>query len=160
MTIQQLLDQATEPDQRAAEAVEEAPRSRLSALIACAREQRMESVPFEMAFGETVVEVVLTEVRGFEWCDLTATAPPRPGNTEDVRIGANTDTVLARFPVDRIVIDGEHPTAEEWVQVVALIAAPFRSDIVAALWWIHWGRHVQQLKAATAAKNEKEASDG
>lgn len=119
---------------------------RFNELLAEAEESReFDSVPLELMIGEHLVPVIITEVDGAEWCDA-ASVPPRPFNSADARLGCNGDALLLTYPVDRIVIGDEHPTREEWAELVGFITAPDRIDITAALWWLHIGRH-EQAKA-------------
>lgn len=140
MNIHELLHEARPPVE-----VPE-PQRRFNELLAEAEASwEFESVPLELMIGEHLVSVVITEVHGAAWCDV-ASVPPRPFNSSDARLGCNGDALLLMYPVDHIVIGDEHPTREEWAELVGYITAPDRIDITAALWWLHIGRH-EQAKA-------------
>jgi len=143
VSIGDLLQEARPP---VVLAEESEPQRRFTELLAEAEaSHEFESVPLELMIGDHLVTVVITEVEGAAWCDA-ASVPPRPFNSSDVRLGCNGDALLLMYPVDRITIGDEHPTREEWAELVGYIAAPDRIDIIAALWWLHIGRH-EQAKA-------------
>ena len=130
------------------------PNHWLQELIDAERNRPLETVDFDVQIGAVLAAITLTEVRGYEWAEISAT-PPRPGNTEDARLGCHTDRLLAAYPVDRITVDGEHPAVEDWAALLDVIGAPSRADIVAALWWMHWGLPLE--RKANAKKHERGA---
>lgn len=142
MSIQELIEGASEP---------QAP-SPLSELIAAAKKRPMETIPVDIMFGDTAAQLVFTEIRGFEWTAIASKAP-RPGNTIDAQMRCNADELLAGYPLDRITIGDEHPTAEEWQEILAIIDGSARADIAAALWWVHIGLAEQRLAQMIGAEN-------
>lgn len=152
MSIQDLIDRTR--DDTPAE------KSRFQELLERARNRPMETMPIDIDFDGVTATVVITEIRGYEWANIAHTFP-RPGNTEDAKLGCNADQLLASYPVDRITIDGENPTVEQWTEICNLIDAATRATIVAALWWVHLGRPAETMRRLQALKHDtaKEGTD-
>lgn len=145
MSVRDLLNKAAPPPEEPTEAPDP---TGLRERIARAKARPKETMTVEVSFGDAVAEVVLTEISGGEWNEIACMSLPRPGNATDAFVGSNTDRLLELFPVDRITIDGDHPTEDEWLEVLQLLEAPFREDIATALSWIHVGRPRQELAEA------------
>lgn len=149
MSIQELLDEANPKP----------PLTGFDADLAAAMNREMETIDVEVVFGKSIALMTLTEINGGEWNQIACWLP-RPGNTQDAKLGCNTDEVLARYPVDRIVINGEHPTSEQWEQVLKIMTAADREDVVAALWWIHVGAPEEEKAALIALSERKRRRHG
>ncbi|WP_295778391.1 hypothetical protein [uncultured Microbacterium sp.] len=148
MSIQDLLEEANPRP----------PLTGFDADLEAAMNREMETIDVEVVFGKSIALMTLTEINGGEWSHIACWLP-RPGNTQDAKLGCNTDEVLARYPVDRIVINGEHPTPDQWEQVLKVMTAADREDVVAALWWIHVGAPEEE-KAALIALSERKKRRG
>lgn len=132
--------------------------NRIGDLIEAERARTPETLTVDMTFGPTSAAVTLTELKGALWGDVARQAPRR-GNTDDERLRANSDHLIEQYPVTHITIDGEHPTADQWFEIVALLDPPTRGDIVTAIWWMHYGRSIEEMRRVNAEKAE-EATDG
>lgn len=154
MSAQDLLDAAREPE----------PLRGLDALLAAPRD--FETIAVEVAVGNALGRIAITELPGGEWAELWSRAwPPRPGVADDYKVGfgCNVQTLIAQYPVSRIAVDGVHPTEEQWRELCDLIGAPAWSDLTAALWWIHVGQpmeNTQVLLEMEARARTSEAIDG
>ncbi len=162
MSIQHLLNEARRVSDETPEPAPSAPRpsSRIADLIEIERNKPLETVPFDMAFGETVAEVIIIQLRGHRWEDLPDSGP-RSDHPDDMQMNYNTAELLESWPTDSVTVAGDHPTPEQWKELVALIDAPARRDIVSALWWLHWGKPIETLKRLQIeqAQNQKGAQD-
>ncbi|WP_396659269.1 hypothetical protein [Microbacterium sp.] len=144
---QELIDAAKPPEMNER-------RKQLRIDIEAARNRRMEEIPVDVLIGDVAAKIVLTELWGHEWNNLACTFP-REGNQVDAAVRCNSDVLLEGYPTDRITIDGEHPTPEEWIELVRLLPAPCREDIVIGLWGVHIHRPEQQLARLLAEEKEK-----
>ena len=157
MSAQDLLDAAREHETRE-------PLRGLDALLATPRE--FETITVEVAVGNVLGQIAITELSGWEWAELWSRAwPPRPGVVEDLKVGfgCNVQILIAEYPVSRITVDGSIPTAEQWRELCDLIGAPAWSDLAAALWWMHVGQALeskQVLLDIEARAKKKEAGHG
>lgn len=109
-------------------------------LLSAAEAEPLESMDIAVVIGDVEATLTITEVRGYEWCAISETMP-RLGNLQDLQAGCDTDVLLQQYPVDRIVCANEHPSVEDWRRLCVLVDADARTDVVAALWWMHVGRY-------------------
>lgn len=160
MSIQDLLDSGKEPS----------PLSSLREAIEAMKNRPVRMFEFDMSIGETSAPVVISELRGKEWADLAGELP-RPGRYDDFMMGGfaskypgypgafgrNADAFLRDYPPHHITVAGEHPTAEQWHEIVDLLDAPSREDFIIGLQWLHWGAAAQEEREIRA---ESEAPHG
>ncbi len=153
MSIQELLDKAN-----GVEPLPPKPASNLSdrlrALIDAEKQKPLKTVPFEIELGGAWVEVVIIQVRGLDWSALTG-HEPRPGHAMDAKLQCNSDQLLEGWPTASVTVDGEHPSREQWEQILRLIDAPWRADIAATIHWIHWAEPMTRLKRLQIEREEK-----
>lgn len=151
MSIEDLLDRTRDdvPEQQ----------SHIRELIELARNRKMRTMPIDLYFDGVTATAVITEIRGGEWAGIASTFP-RPGNTEDAKLGCNADQILASYPVDRITINDENPSVAQWQEICNLLDASGRSDIVAALWWMHIEEPQRNIDAAKALVQLRESREG
>lgn len=145
MTIQDLLEAASEPTPPPP------PPTGFAAILAAAEAEPLNSMTIDMAIGEALCQIVITEIRGHEWAHTRDLAgPPRQGVTADYRLGCNAYAFLTGYPVASIAADGANPTEAQWGQLCALMGATTHDDLIAALWWMHIGEPQQNLAALMA----------
>ena len=153
MSIQEILDSGKVPQ----------PGELWQELIDEMKNRPLRTFEFDITIGEASAPVVISELRGKEWADLAGELP-RPGRYDDFMMGGfvskypgypgafgrNSDAFLRDYPPHRISIAGEHPTAEQWHEIVDLLDAPSREDFIIALQWLHWGATAQEEREIRA----------
>jgi hypothetical protein len=87
--------------------------------------------------GGEMVALTFTKLLGAEWSAITAINPPRKGAQLDSNLGYNLDAAAGAYPVDRLTVAGEHPTAPEWVELYGLLDSPWRETIALKLWGLN-----------------------
>lgn len=124
-------------------------------LIAKARAQieTPETVDVQVVVGDEIVQLKLTKILGADWIELTRIHPPRVGATLDGNLGYNVDGVSGEYPADKILVNGETGTAEDWAELYGLFDAPFRSSVATALWGLnHYGPTQKAAELGKALK--------
>ncbi len=120
------------------------------------KSRALRTFEFDMTIGDVSAPVVISELRGKEWADLSGEIP-RPGRYDDFMMGGfvsqypgypaafgrNADASLRDSPAHRITVAGEQPTTEQWREIVDLLDAPSREDFIVGLQWLHWGATAQ-----------------
>ncbi|MEV7692488.1 hypothetical protein AB0N73_04055 [Microbacterium sp. NPDC089189] len=120
-----------------------------------AKARQPETFVVDVQIGDEASSIVLTEVAGSEWNDLVAYCPARPHNVEDAKCGFDPGALLRRYPVDHVTIDGQLPSSEEWLDVLALLPASSFADLGVALWGLH---ELEPRKRLLAAVKKKESA--
>jgi hypothetical protein len=87
--------------------------------------------------GGQMVALTFTKLLGAEWSAITAVHPPRKGAQLDSNLGYNLDAAAAAYPVDKLTVDGEHPTAAEWAEFYGFLDAPWRETVTLKLWGLN-----------------------
>lgn len=108
----------------------------------------------DVEFGGEITVLGFTPIRGDEWDELTSEYPPRKGAVLDGNIGYNIKAVLKAFPVDHITVDGEPTTAEEYTEIVSVLASPHIKRASEVLF------HIQQMLPAQRLIELGKASAG
>ncbi|GLJ79758.1 hypothetical protein [Microbacterium imperiale] len=157
--IQALIDGKPSEDPQAVQRAPSRLSERLEALIEKARNRPMDTISFEVTFGEETAEIIVTEIRGDDWVARTRTNP-RPGHTIDAKLSCNSDELVESWPGEAVTVAGDHPTPEQWAQIWQLMDAPSRADVVSALWWMHVGKPMQMLQHLRVERREKGTADG
>lgn len=109
--------------------------------------------------GGALVALTFTKLLGAEWSAITAINPPRKGAQLDSNLGYNLDAAAGAYPVDRITVDGEQPTATEWVELYGFLDAPWRETVALKLWGLNQqgpaARILELGKASSGAGSRK-----
>lgn len=145
MSIEEILEAGREPSPEAP------PPMGFDAILAAAEAEPLNSMTIDMAVGDIVCHIVVTEIRGHEWAlarDLAGF--PRDGVMTDYRLGCNAEAFLTGYPVASIAADGTNPTQAQWRELCGLMGATTHDDLIAALWWMHIGEPQQNLAALMA----------
>lgn len=128
--------------------------TRIRDLIEAERARPLETTAVALTIGSTETELVFTELRGHEWGEV-ARSPARLGHLDDFRFGVNIDRVIESYPVERVQIGGQTPTADEWAQLVSLFDPATRADLVTAIWWNQFGVHAKNETRVNDASEER-----
>jgi hypothetical protein len=87
--------------------------------------------------GGVMVALTFTKLLGADWSAITAVNPPRKGAQLDSNLGYNLDAAAGAYPVDKVTVDGEHPTTEQWTEMYGFLDAPWREVVALKLWGLN-----------------------
>ena len=122
----------------------------LDALIAKQRNEveKPKTADVDIVLGGELVSFVASKILPADWQALVARFPGQ-GGTHD-------KTKLPRaYPADRITLDGQPVTGEQWSNVWDVLEAPDRDNVNAVMWGLNYYdayRELARLGKAAAAR--------
>lgn len=116
----------------------------------------------DVEFGGEVTTIGYRPIPGTDWADLTAAHPARQGAVLDGNIGYNLNAVLTHFPASHVTVDGSPTTAEEYADIISVLASPHIHRASEVLFKIQQLEPAQRLltlgKASAGAPKRKPSS--